>query len=280
MHFMRAVFSISLAIFALTAHAGNFESQVVNPDTSGAGKGGEVSNTSRVPGGTAGVGTTKTIVGVGTSTTGTGTTAAPAQTAEQKAAEQQESNALKEAFGQMLSTLAGGAGMTGNRGSAEFAGSGDSGSNYTNNSNGAVLNPTGANQLSGGQPIVGPFQRWFKYCTGDRGFGECKFQNMGIMGDASHRARRSCHNDGQAIDIGALTCGGRTIPTTSDEYFNLAICMASQTQNQLQVIFYRAQGPNMMQKSDHKDHMHVQLKNCKMVYGDNDYENDIFAFEY
>ncbi|MEL4403158.1 hypothetical protein AAEJ42_23330, partial [Shewanella algae] len=80
--------------------------------------------------------------------------------------------------------------------------------------------------------------------------GDCRFENMGIIGDAAHRARRSCHNSGQAIDVGTVTCsGGQKLTTDSAKYFNLANCMANDSNNELQVIFYKASGPNMIQRS-------------------------------
>lgn len=181
-----------------------------------------------------------------------------------------EAQALMNAFGLILRSMGGGAnngyGMYGGR--SEIASSyGDSGGISAGGSGGS-LTPVGPSELSGPRKIIPPFQKWFGTCTKNLGLGDCRFENMGIMGDAAHRARRSCHNSGQAIDVGTVTCsGGQKLTTDSAQYFNLANCMANDSNNELQVIFYKASGPNMIQKSDHNKHMHIQLKNCAMVYG-------------
>lgn len=116
--------------------------------------------------------------------------------------------------------------------------------------------------------ILPPFRKYYDGCITKAGLGTCRFVNLGIKGDASHQARRSCHNSAQAIDVGPLTCSnGRKIIASDPEFYEVAKCMANETNDELQVIFYKKEGPNMMQKSDHNNHMHIQLKNCSMIYG-------------
>lgn len=176
---------------------------------------------------------------------------------------QQERMALMQAFMTFLGSMFGNKNNSNPElasGGGDFGGGGASG--------GWSGPPVGAYELSGGQSIVEPFQRNFDRCSQELGLGSCKFENLGIMGDASHRARRSCHNAGEAIDVGPLTCSGtQAIPSNHPKFFAMAKCLANNSNNELQVIFYRAEGPNMIQKSDHVGHMHVQIKNCRMIYG-------------
>lgn len=174
----------------------------------------------------------------------------------------QDSQALMDAFGKIMSGLGLGGSPTGER--SEFANSGDDGG-YSGSSG---MTPIGPNDLNAPYKIVPPFRKWFEKCTKGMGLGECRFENMGIKGDPSHQARRSCHNSLQAIDVGTITCsGGQKISPKDSRFFDIAYCMANDSQNELQVIFHKASGPNMIQKSDHSGHMHVQLKGCAMVYG-------------
>ncbi len=169
-------------------------------------------------------------------------------------------NALQGAFSSM-----GGSGASGSQNN-EVAGSGDSG---TSSGGSSGLRPSGTGDMSTSKfPIVGVFKKYFDGCLEKTGIGPCKFVNLGILGDAAHRARRSCHNSGEAIDIGPLTCaGGKSISTTDPRFYNVARCMAHNTDNKLEIIYYKADGSNMIQKSDHSNHMHIQLKHCLMVTG-------------
>lgn len=188
-----------------------------------------------------------------------------------------EAQALMNAFGTALRAMGGGASSGGHGtsyggyrnygGRSDIASpSGDDGVNYSGSR--TTLTPVSPTELSGMRKIIPPFQKWFSACTKGLGLGDCRFENMGIMGDAAHRARRSCHNSGEAIDVGTVTCsGGQKITTDSPQFFNLANCLANDSKDELQVVFYKATGPNMIQKSDHNKHMHIQLKNCAMVYG-------------
>ena len=156
-----------------------------------------------------------------------------------------------------------------NFGRSEFANSSQPAWNESYSSDSmANVRPTGTADLTSPLAILGPFKKYFDGCTSTAGLGNCKFVNLGVKGDAAHRARRSCHNSSQAIDVGPLTCSsGRKILASDPKYFDVAKCMANQTNNELQVIFYKSDGGNMIQKSDHNNHMHIQLKNCRMVFG-------------
>ena len=144
---------------------------------------------------------------------------------------------------------------------------GGDGGGYTPESY-ANYRTTAPSDLGSPFKILVPFKKYFDPCTAGAGLGSCRFVNLGIKGDASHQQRRSCHNSSQAIDVGPLTCaGGRKVLPSDPRYFEVAKCMANRTNNDLEVIFYKTEGPNMKQKSDHNNHMHIQLKNCSMIYG-------------
>lgn len=132
----------------------------------------------------------------------------------------------------------------------------------------ANVRPSATSELKGPFKIMGPFKKYFDGCVEKAGLGLCRFVNLGVKGDASHQQRRSCHNSAQAIDVGPLTCSsGRKILASDPAYFAVASCMANQTNDELQVIFYKTEGRNMLKKSDHNSHMHIQLKNCAMTFG-------------
>jgi len=143
----------------------------------------------------------------------------------------------------------------------------DGNETYTTNSF-ANIRPIASSDLNSPFRILAPFRKYFDGCIQKAGLGSCRFVNLGIKGDASHQRRRSCHNSAQAIDVGPLTCStGGQILASDPRYFEVAKCMANDTNNELQVIFYKSEGPNMIRKSDHNNHMHIQLKNCAMTFG-------------
>lgn len=143
----------------------------------------------------------------------------------------------------------------------------DGNESYTTNSF-ANIRPIASSDLNSPFRILAPFRKYFDGCIQKAGLGSCRFVNLGIKGDASHQRRRSCHNSAQAIDVGPLTCStGGQILASDPRYFEVAKCMANDTNNELQVIFYKSEGPNMIRKSDHNNHMHIQLKNCAMTFG-------------
>ena len=82
----------------------------------------------------------------------------------------------------------------------------------------------------------------------------CRFVSWGIWGDPRHQAKRSCHNSGQAIDIHAIVCNGKTYPALSGRFNEYASCM----RGSMGVIYG---------KGDHRDHAHIELHNCEMCVG-------------
>ncbi len=150
----------------------------------------------------------------------------------------------------------------------EFAGSSYGEPVYT----GSGAHPISAMNIGGSPPIAQTFQKYFNVCTTLVGLGQCNFVNLGIWGDQAHQQRQSCHNVGEAIDVGPLTCSGGqasgTINPDNPRFYDMVKCMAQQTNNELETIFHLSEGPpNMIQKSDHSGHVHIQLKNCRMVRG-------------
>lgn len=158
-------------------------------------------------------------------------------------------------------------GSSGSTGSSGYTGGGAS------NSSGEP-GTTSANSVNkGAARIVEPFQRHFPKCTNKLGLGNCTFKNLGIFGDARHRAQRSCHNSGDAWDIGyPMKCGdGKVIHAADPQAMEIAKCLASDSGDELGVIF-RDQAPvkNMFPggvRGQHNTHMHVQLRNCRNVTG-------------
>lgn len=201
------------------------------------------------------------------------TAAVPTQEQQQRL-DQEEAQALQQALGVSARVPGinspGGAGAGGAAARrSEFADgeSGDGSGGPVGGPAAAAPAPVSPNDLSTSKRIVEPFKKWFAVCTQKMGLNNCRVHNLGIMGDDRHRKKRSCHNSGEAIDIGAVMCGeGQIIGKDSSRYFTLAKCLANDSNNELQVIHKKASGPNMMQDKDHP-HLHVQIKNCAMVYG-------------
>lgn len=82
----------------------------------------------------------------------------------------------------------------------------------------------------------------------------CSYVSWGIWGDKAHRARKSCHNSGEAIDIHAIRCGGRTFAAGSARFNQYVGCM----RGSFKVIFGSGR---------HKNHAHIQLRGCRKVGG-------------
>ncbi|MCC6138787.1 MAG: hypothetical protein IT287_09150, partial [Bdellovibrionaceae bacterium] len=80
----------------------------------------------------------------------------------------------------------------------------------------------------------------------------CGFISWGIWGDAAHQKKPSCHNSGQAIDIHALVCGKTKVTVKTAKFQKYLKCM----RNHFGVIYGNAA---------HKNHAHIQLKNCKKI---------------
>jgi len=131
----------------------------------------------------------------------------------------------------------------------------------------------GVNGLNGNARVLEPFKRWFPQCTEKLGLGQCNFKFLGTWGDASHRARASCHNSGEAIDVGLpFTCSnGVSFDANDPRAMEVAKCMAGDTNGELQVIFRDHTGPPGMipgyPRGSHSGHMHIQLRNCRAVRG-------------
>lgn len=128
--------------------------------------------------------------------------------------------------------------------------------------------------LNGTARVEAPFKEYFPRCTRAVGLGECSFKHLGTFGDASHRARYSCHNSGDAIDVGfPFTCGGRTIQSTDPEAMAVAKCMAGNADNRFKVIFQDRTDPDVPnlipggKRGQHNGHMHIQLNPCRSVMG-------------
>lgn len=132
---------------------------------------------------------------------------------------------------------------------------------------------------TGRAKIVKPLKKWFPICTEKVGLKTCKFVNIGIWGDDPHKRTESCHNSGEAMDVGLpLSCSDGVSITESKRgqppdprALALAKCMAKETNDELQVIFHDYEDrPNMFPggvRNKHHGHMHIQLKNCRMVRG-------------
>jgi hypothetical protein len=98
-------------------------------------------------------------------------------------------------------------------------------------------------------PIFAPFLAQHNRCAPG-----CGYVSWGIWGDARHQAKRSCHNSGEAIDIHAITCGGKTYAALSARFTEYVSCM----KGTLQAIYG---------SGEHADHAHLQLPGCAFCQG-------------
>lgn len=96
-------------------------------------------------------------------------------------------------------------------------------------------------------PILAPFKKYHKVCSGG-----CDYISWGIWGDEAHKKRPSCHNSGEAIDIHAVVCAKTTYKAKTTKFQNYLKCM----RKHFGVIHGNA---------EHKNHAHIQLKNCKKI---------------
>lgn len=96
-------------------------------------------------------------------------------------------------------------------------------------------------------PIMKPFRAAFQSCAAG-----CSYQDWGVWGDRRHRARRSCHNSGSAIDIPSITCKGKRYAAGSKRFREFTQCM--NRTSALYVIFG---------KGEHKHHAHISLEKCE-----------------
>ena len=107
--------------------------------------------------------------------------------------------------------------------------------------------PKGHLDLGGAAKIVKPFRSRHRACA-----SVCSYVSWGIWGDSKHKKRRSCHNSGEAIDIHALRCNGRTHGPRSERFRAYVQCM----RGSFKVIFG---------KGKHTEHAHVQFKGCRKI---------------
>lgn len=132
------------------------------------------------------------------------------------------------------------------------------------NSSAPVKDPDQCN----GHPVCPEFKKNFDECTAKANMGnDCKYEDLGIMGDKAHQARPSCHNVGEAVDVGYIECAGQKIQPNDPKYLEFVKCFADDTEGKMNNIFHIKAGQNTIQKSDHVKHVHIQLKNCRMVPG-------------
>lgn len=116
-------------------------------------------------------------------------------------------------------------------------------------------------------PITPFIKQNFDKCTQKAAMGsQCKFKNLGIMGDKAHQSRRSCHNAREAIDIGDIQCGGQTYNAKQDQFCQFVKCFADDTNGQTTDIFAKKCGSNKI-KGDHDKHVHIEKKPCRMITG-------------
>lgn len=128
--------------------------------------------------------------------------------------------------------------------------------------------PTASRAINGRHPIVGPFKEEFDKCLNKVGLSpSCKFENWGIMGDKAHQRRRSCHNTGEAIDVGPIHCDGAKYDSKHPKFLEMAKCMANNSGEKFKVLFHTAHPPNLRYAPNHTGHMHIQLKTCVPKYG-------------
>lgn len=98
-------------------------------------------------------------------------------------------------------------------------------------------------------PILGPYLSRHRQCASG-----CSYVSWGIWGDKKHQQRQSCHNSGEAIDIHAIKCHGRTFAAKSARFGQYVQCMRGK--------FYVIYG-----SGDHANHAHIQFHNCRKIKG-------------
>jgi hypothetical protein len=168
-------------------------------------------------------------------------------------------------FSNPFERMAGSEGQYGSGGGHSHGG----GSSYSSGTPNASADSLPGIKTFGKPNIVDPFKQQFPKCTEAAGLGQCKFVFLGIWGDPAHRARKSCHNTGEAIDVGLpfqCTNGGK-IDAQSPKALEVARCMANNAGGQFGVIFQdRREGPNFFPghpPGAHNGHMHIQLRSCR-----------------
>lgn len=107
--------------------------------------------------------------------------------------------------------------------------------------------------------------------------GPCTMENMGTTRDpnANYGAKNSCHKNkpADAVDMGAIHCGGASMKPKDETYKQMAECMANGTgldnafgANGLRVIYGNgtpSQGNLIADPSGkHDDHIHAMVPGC------------------
>lgn len=95
--------------------------------------------------------------------------------------------------------------------------------------------------------ILAPFLAKHNSCASG-----CSYVSWGIWGDEAHQRRKSCHNSGEAIDIHAIRCRGKTHSGQSARFNSYVGCMRGK--------FHVIYG-----SGDHENHAHIQLRNCRKI---------------
>jgi hypothetical protein len=115
----------------------------------------------------------------------------------------------------------------------------------------------GVEDSSGGPRVMTMFPGVHNQCAPG-----CGYVSWGIWGDARHRAKRSCHNAGDAIDVHAIRCGGTVSPGGSPKFRAYVDCVLD---HGMGVIFNRPDigKPNRQ----HTNHAHFELPNCRFIRG-------------
>ncbi len=133
------------------------------------------------------------------------------------------------------------------------------------------LVPVSASELSGRAPIIPLIKKYFDKCVEKAQLGICKFGNLGIYPSHQHLLHNphSCHNSGNAIDIEYLLCQpGGLVKSRDAKFFEVAKCMAHETNNELKVIYRQAEAPNMWpEPRNHSSHMHIESMKCGPSFG-------------
>jgi hypothetical protein len=128
--------------------------------------------------------------------------------------------------------------------------------------------------------ITGMFEACAKKILGND--GPCTLENMGTTRDpnATHGAKNSCHKNrpSDAVDIGAIECGGARMAPKDEQYMQMAKCLANQEGLDsspggmtLNVIYGNGapdQG-NLISDSSgkHDDHIHAMVPGCSYNNG-------------
>lgn len=108
----------------------------------------------------------------------------------------------------------------------------------------AVLEDTAWNSASSHRaPVWGPFMRNLRGCASD-----CQPYNY----NAYRKSKRSCHNTGRALDVGAFKCGGRIHQAIhGGRYAKIVSCM----KGKMRVLYRNGRGVT----SGHHDHAHFSI---------------------